>query len=421
MTLFNRIHAALAILTNSTTVTTTDKELLEWLGIDIKGKNVNEVTYFTCLKMLSETLGKMPLKYYQYQNGGGKIRAEPDDMTALLCTRPNPTMTPTTFWSAVELNCQHHGNAYVWIQRHIQLARIGGTMVNDGLWLLPTANVSVIMDDAGVFEDKGKLYYRYSDRTGAQYVFPQEDVLHFKNSYTFDGLMGVPVAEMIGDVVAGALKSQQLIGSLYNNGLTGPLALEFSNELDTLRRKKLQARYKEYLEGARTSGQIIPVPDGLKLSPLKMSLTESQFYEIKKYTALQIAAAFGIKPDQINNYDKSSYSSSEAQQLAFLVDTMIYRIKSYEEEINYKCLSDAQLKAGFWYRFNEKAVLRTDSKTQMDILTAAVNNGIYTPNEARDLLMLPASEGGDVLIVNGNYIPITKVGTQYGTSAANGQ
>ena len=64
-------------------------------------------------------------------------------------------------------------------------------------------------------------------------------------------------------------------------------------------------------------------------------------------------------------------------------------------------------------QFNEKAILRTDSQTQMENLSKAVNNGIYTPNEAREYLDMPSREGGDVLMVNGNYIPITQVGEQY--------
>ena len=67
----------------------------------------------------------------------------------------------------------------------------------------------------------------------------------------------------------------------------------------------------------------------------------------------------------------------------------------------------------YFYKFNEKAILRTDSKTQMENLAKAVNNGIYKPNEARDYLDLPAEKGGDILMVNGNYIPITDVGKQY--------
>ena len=49
---------------------------------------------------------------------------------------------------------------------------------------------------------------------------------------------------------------------------------------------------------------------------------------------MQIASAFGIKPVQINDYSKSSYASSENQNLAFLVDTLLFILKQYEEELN---------------------------------------------------------------------------------------
>ena len=43
-----------------------EESFLEWLGVKRKNKDVMaEVTYFTCLKMMSETLAKIPWKYYQ--------------------------------------------------------------------------------------------------------------------------------------------------------------------------------------------------------------------------------------------------------------------------------------------------------------------------------------------------------------------
>ena len=36
--------------------------LLKWLGVDSSNTDaINEATYFTCMKMLSETMGKLPL------------------------------------------------------------------------------------------------------------------------------------------------------------------------------------------------------------------------------------------------------------------------------------------------------------------------------------------------------------------------
>ena len=158
----------------------------------------------------------------------------------------------------------------------------------------------------------------------------------------------------------------------------------------------------------------------MNLQPLNQSFTDAQFYELKKYSALQIAAAFGIKPNQINDYDHASYSNSEQQQLSFLVDTMQYRLKMYEEEINAKLLLPEQMKNGFYYKFNEKAILRTDSKTQMETLCNAVQNAIYKPNEARSYLDLDDADGGDILMCNGNYIPLTQVGSQYNNTQQGG-
>lgn len=100
-----------------------DEKLLEWLGITTRDKKLTgEVTYYTCLKMLSETIGKMPLKYFQ-QTEKGRIRADPDDITRLLTIRPNKIMTPTTLWTAVEMNCQHYGNGYIWMHGGVRTGR----------------------------------------------------------------------------------------------------------------------------------------------------------------------------------------------------------------------------------------------------------------------------------------------------------
>ena len=151
----------------------------------------------------------------------------------------------------------------------------------------------------------------------------------------------------------------------------------------------------------------------MKLTPLDIKLTDSQFFELKKYTALQIAAAFGVKPNQINDYSKSSYSNSEMQQLSFYEDTELFIIKQYEEEINYKITSYQQKKDGCYFKFNEKVLFRTDSKTQMEYFKTAVGGSVMTANEARRKLDLPDREGGDVLLANGSMVPLTMAGAAY--------
>lgn len=384
-----------------------EEDFAEWLGIGYRNKSeLREVTYYTCMKILSETMGKLPIKVYEWDKRKGRVRADPDETSKLLNERPNPHMTPSIFFSALENNRNHYGNGYFWIQRKI--SRNGSK--NLGLWIMQSDCTTPIYDDVGIFGGRGKIYYQYTDPlNGEMYVFPEMDVVHVKTSMTLDGYTGIPVRDMLGDVIKGATQSQEYMSNLYKGGMTASMALQYAGEIDDKLIRKLQKKYDRYLSGPKNAGKIVPVPVGMQLQPLNYKLTDAQFFELKKYSALQIAGAFGVKPNQINDYEKSSYANSEMQQLSFLVDTMLFPLKQYEEELTYKLYMGTDKSC----KFNEKAILRTDSKTQMEILAQGVQNGMRKVNEARELLDLPRDPDGDVLLMNGNFIPVKMAGEQY--------
>ncbi|MBO0586124.1 phage portal protein [Sporosarcina sp. E16_8] len=389
------------------TIEMNNPKLLEWLGIDSGSPKdkMSEATYFACLKIMAESIGKLPLKMYQ-STDKGTVKSDKSEMYTMLNLRPNPNMTSTTFWSTVEMNRNHYGNAYVW-------CRYKGPVLLD-LWIMPSADVSIVMDDAGVFGDVGSIWYRYTDsKTNKQYTFNSDEVMHFKTSTTFDGITGVPIRDILKSTIDGSLESQKFMNNLYKTGLTGKAVLEYTGDLDATAKARLVKGFEDFSNGSKNAGKIIPVPLGMKLVPLDIKLTDSQFFELKKYSSLQIAAAFGIKPNQINDYEKSSYASAEAQNLSFYVDTLLYPLKQYEEEITYKIQSEKLTSDGYFFKFNVAVILRADLKTQMESVTKGVSNGIYTLNDGRGFFDLPAEDGGDVLMVNGNMIPATMVGTQY--------
>ena len=404
-------------------VSLNDSRLLDWLGIDSsQTESIHEATYFTCLKMLSETMGKLPLHFYQ-QTDQGRKRAQATDMTYLLTVRPNKFMTPSTLFTMTEMMCQHYGNGYIYIDSELEMTgRYKGNLRYKGLYPLDSSCVTVLVDNAGIFknDDVNSLYYKYRDKvSGKEYILKSDEVIHIKTWYSRNGITSEPVREILKDTISTNQQSQKVISNLYKHGMTASMVMQYTSDLDDDRVKQLQKRFADKLTGAESAGKVIPIPLGLTLQPLNQSFVDSQFYELKKYSALQIASAFGIKPNQINDYEKSSYSSSEQQQLSFLVDTMQYRLKMWEEELNAKVLLPEEVKQGFFYKFNERAILRADSKTQMETLCSGVQNGIYKPNEARRYLDMDDAEGGNVLMCNGNYVPLTEVGAPYGVSTGN--
>ena len=383
-----------------------DSQFLNLLGIDNSNVEANsEVTYFTCLKILSETLGKLSIKMYQ-NTEKGIVQAKTNDLFSLLRLRPNPYMSSSVFWSTIERNRNHYGNAYVWCRYQ------GGKVVD--LWIMQSDCVEVYIDDVGYFGNANKVWYIYTDpKTSKKYTFNSDSVLHFKSSQTYDGIVGKSVRETLRDSIEGASKSQRFMNKLYKEGMTARAILQYTGDLDKQAKQRLLKGIEDFANGENNAGKIIPIPLGMQIQPLDIKLADAQFFDLKKYNALQIAGAFGIKPNHLNDYSNSSYSNSEVQQLSFYIDTLQYILKQYEEEITYKLLDSNLINQGYFFKFNEGAILRSDMKTQSECLTSYVNNGIYTPNEAREFLNLPSKEGGDILLCNGNYMPISMAGEQY--------
>lgn len=67
-------------------------------------------------------------------------------------------------------------------------------------------------------------------------------------------------------------------------------------------------------------------------------------------------------------------------------------------------------------------LLRADLATQTEALTKGIQNSLYTPNEAREFVDMPALPGADKLLCNGNMLPVEMAGVQYvGKEEANAE
>lgn len=402
-----RVKTAFKVLTNKSNKEYQLNQLIDFLGLNgTKEKALSEATYFACLKVLSESVGKLPLKLLQHRENNGVITARQHALYSILHDRPNPFMTSTSFWSTIEQNRNHWGNAY---------ALIKGAGSKLSLWILPSEEVEIWYDDQKILSEASDVYYIYT-HGGKMYQFSSEQILHFKTSNTFDGIKGISVREQLKMTIEGNIKSQKLLNSMYKSGFTAKAVVQLTSDLSQKDREKFVKGLEKFAGtdlDDKEMKNFIPLPVGTELKPLNIKLADNQFIDVKKYSALQIASAFGIKPNQIGDYEKSSYASAEAQQLSFYVDTLLYILKQYEEELNYKLLSNKEIKDGYYFKFNIAVILRADLKTQVETLCQAISNFLYTPNEARALLDMEAKEGGDQLLGNGASIPVTLAGTQY--------
>lgn len=382
----------------------TSGEIYEFLrgGNISAGKDLSEITYFTCLKVLSESIGKLSINLKDSDNN----RIYAHDSLQMLKVRPNKFMTPTTFKALIEYHRNHSGNAYAYLQYEEN-----GKL--EGIYPLESRNMQILIDNADIFQRGNKMYYKYlAPKTGKTYIFEDKEILHFKGGLSEDGLVGKSIRETLASTLKGVKISQQYLNNLYEKGLTAKAILKYTGDFDSKKKAMLVNELANFASGNDSRG-IIPIPLGMDLVPLDLKLTDSQFYELKKFTSLQIAAAFGVKPNHLNNYDKSSYANSEMQNLTFYIDTLLFILNQYEEEFNYKMLSEEERKKGLRFEFNVASILRGDLKTQAESITKYVTGSIYTINEARTYAGLSKVADGEKILVNGSYVELKNVGNAY--------
>ena len=359
---------------------------------------MSEITYYTCLKKLSEAISKLNVHLYDADNN----RIYDHTLIKLLNQRPNPFLTPSVFKQTIEYNRNHQGNAYV----YIKFDKFG---IVEGLYPLDSNLVEVLVNKDN--EGLPDILYRVTLNKNKYVLLPYE-IIHLKSGLSIDGILGKSAVNILKDTFATNQKGNTFFNKMLDNGLNVKGIIEVEQSLSDDKRKKLLEIISRDIR-TNSNKNFLMLPRGATLNPLSFKLTDAQFFEIRKYTSNQIAAVFGISPIYLNDYSKASYSNSEAQNLSFYTDTMLAILKQYEEELDYKLLTEVEREKGYNFKFNLSGILRGDSKTQSEAIRTLVSTGVYTINEARVMLGKNKLENGDVNLINGTYVKLEDIGKAY--------
>lgn len=387
-----------------------DPALLDFLGIspgevNVYGKNaLKEATVFACVKILAESISKLPLKIYQ-EDENGVIKATKHYLYRLLKLRPNPYMSASDFAKCNETQRNIYGNAYV----NIETDKKGKIVA---FWPIDASKVRIWIDDVGLFNSKNRIWYEVDVGTERRKLMPDE-ILHFKSGVTLDGIVGVPPLEYLRATVENAAAAGRFINNFYKQGLQVKGIVQYVGDLNPEAQKKFREKFEEMSSGLKNSHRIALMPIGYEFKPISLTMSDAQFLENTELTIRQIATAFGIKMHQLNDLSRATHTNVAEQQRQFYVDTLLPILTMYEQEMTYKLFLDSELDDGYYVKFNVDSMLRSDIKTRYEAYGIGIEKGFITPNEARALEEKPPLPGGDQLVFNGNVIPLTMAGQQY--------
>jgi len=114
----------------------------------------------------------------------------------------------------------------------------------------------------------------------------------------------------------------------------------------------------------------------------------------------------------VGDLEKSSFSNIEQQSLEFVKYTLDPWVIRWEQSLARVLLSTDEKKK-YFIHFNLEGLLRGDYQSRMNGYAIGRQNGWMSANDIRELENLdkiPAEEGGDLYLINGNMLPLKNAG-----------
>lgn len=378
-------------------------------GGSTAGKNVTErsamqmTAVYSCVRVLSEAVAGLPLHLYKYHSDGGKEKAIDNPLYFLLHDEPNPEMTSFVFRETLMTHLLLWGNAYAQIIRNGK-----GEVI--ALYPLMPNRMTVDRDE------NGRLYYKYyrgNDEAirSKEYevVLSPFDVLHIPG-LGFDGLVGYSPIAMAKNAIGLAIATEEYGAKFFANGAAPSGVLEHPGTLKNP--DKVRESWNATFGGSHNANKVAVLEEGMKYSPISISPEQAQFLETRKFQINEIARIFRVPPHMVGDLEKSSFSNIEQQSLEFVKYTLEPWLVRWEQSMVRSLLTPGE-KQEYFIKFNVDGLLRGDYASRMSGYATARQNGWMSANDIRELENLdriPAEDGGDLYLINGNMTKLADAG-----------
>ena len=175
---------------------------------------------------------------------------------------------------------------------------------------------------------------------------------------------------------------------------------------------KVRESWQATFGGSGNANKIAVLEEGMKYTPISISPEQAQFLETRKFQIDEIARIFRVPPHMIGDLEKSSFNNIEQQSLEFVKYTLDPWVSRWEQAM-VRALLTPDEKKKYFFKFNVDGLLRGDYQSRMNGYATARQNGWMSANDIRELENLdriPAEQGGDLYLINGNMTKLEDAG-----------
>lgn len=352
-------------------------------------------TVLACVKLISEEMARLDINHSLRQDEGGWSNSYQSAPYRVL-RNPNHYQTRSDWMLHMMLSLLLEGNAY-------------SVAVRDRRGAVTTLHpVPARGCTPHVVQGDGDVFYHFSSydvATGdleSGVMVPQRDVLHLRLFCPTHPLIGMSplVAAYLPMTSHEAINNQT--AQFFTNMSRPDGLLTTPKPLPLQAAKRLQDAWKQ-----RAAGGTPILDNDIKYQQLSMTAVDSEIVKLFNLTERQIANAFRVPLEFLNQGEQSTYSNAEQRQKHFISSTLSFYLEHLESAFDKFFDLDPSQKIVFDL---ESGMMRPDFKERMDALSKGVTGGVLTPNEAREKENRPPVEGGNQVYMQRQNWPLDLLG-----------
>jgi len=346
---------------------------------------------YACVRFIAGSISILPLNVYQRTGNKRRVQDE-HPVQWLLHYEPHPDQTPHSFRELTAAAIEMRGNAFWWKTRDA-LGRVKALR-----YLHP--------DLVRIKVEGGRKVFEVREDAGGWRRATSEQVLHIPNFGT-DGAGGLSTLACAREGVGLGVAAEQFGASFFRNDARPSVYIQSPNKISD----EDKARYRENWQQAQTGAnrfKIAIMDQGKDLRPIQISPVDAQYIETRTFQAEEICRFFGVPPFFIGLLSKSTSwgSGLGEQKLGYLTFSLLPRLKRIEDWLDKSLLTPEERRAGHYTKFNIRAFLAGDQKSQAEFLSKGREWGWYSANDCREWLEEDPIAGGDDYIRPMNMQPI---------------
>ena len=347
-------------------------------------------TVYRCVDVISDSVAQLPLEPYYKDKDGFKLKFVEHPTYYLLNKEPNKKMSRFTFIKTLVVSTLLKGNGYAYIERNGKGDAIALHYVNPDL-------VTAI-------EEEGNIKYSI---TGNKGYIEACNMIHILN-FSYDGINGISTLAHAKQTLGLSQDSESHAQGFFKGGANLAGILTVQSTLTAKQKQELKTSWQTAFSPTTGQPNGVAVLEGnMAFEPITVNPADAQLLETRQFNVIDICRFFGVSPVKAFDLSKSSYSTVEATQLAFLTDTLAPLLEKIELEFERKIYKPSE-RNNIEVRFDTSVLLRADKASLASYYNTLFQIGVITPNEIRKILDLPAIEDGDTTFVQVNIQPLYK-------------